>query len=90
MDIRQILSEVPDYKSFFTMDEMDASSLRLAEEFPDVVKVFEIGRSRNNHPIRCLKIGNGSKNVLLFASPHPNEPIRSTMLGIFDPEDCRR
>ncbi len=80
MDIRRILSEVPDYQNFFTMDEMDASSLELAHEFPGIVEVLEIGHSRNNHPILCLKIGNGNKNVLIFASPHPNEPVGSTML----------
>lgn len=80
MDINRILSEVPDYESFFTMEEMDASSLQLARDFPGVVRVFEIGRSRKGHPILCLKIGHGSRNVLLFASPHPNEPIGSTML----------
>ncbi len=80
MDIKQILSEVPDYKGFFTMEEMDASSRQLAHDYPGIVELFELGRSRNGHPILCLKIGHGSKNVLAFASPHPNEPIGSTML----------
>ncbi|HHW27792.1 MAG TPA: zinc carboxypeptidase [Firmicutes bacterium] len=80
MDVRSILSEVPDYQSFFTMDEMDRSSHQLAQEYPETVELFEIGRSRRGHPINCLKIGHGSRNVLAFASPHPNEPIGSTML----------
>lgn len=80
MDVEKIIAEVPRYESFFTMDEMDASTLRLSREYPDVVEVREIGRSRNNHPVLCLKIGHGKRNVLAFASPHPNEPIGSTML----------
>lgn len=80
MDVPSILSQVPDYRSFFTMDEMDRSSRRLAQDYPEKVELFEIGRSRRGHPINCLKIGHGSKNILAFASPHPNEPIGSTML----------
>lgn len=80
MDIDVLLSQIPDYSSFLTMDEMDANSLKLAKEFPDSVEVFSIGRSRRGHPILCLKIGEGSKNVLFFGSPHPNEPVGSMML----------
>jgi hypothetical protein len=80
MDVRSILSEVPDYQSFFTMDEMDRSSRELASDHPETVELFDIGRSRRGHPINCLKIGHGRRNVLAFASPHPNEPIGSTML----------
>jgi hypothetical protein len=80
MDIEKILSQVPDYKTFFTMEEMDASTYQLAKDYPENVEVFEIGKSRNGHPILCLKIGHGKNNVLAFASPHPNEPVGSTML----------
>lgn len=80
MDIQGILSQVPDYQSFFTMEEMDESSKRLAQEYPDLVELRLLGHSRKNHPIYCLKIGSGSKTALAFASPHPNEPIGSTML----------
>ncbi|PAE29266.1 peptidase [Paenibacillus sp. 7884-2] len=75
MNLEQIISNVPDYQHFMTVDEMDESTQRLAERYPDTVEVFEVGRSRDGHPILCTKIGNGPKNALCFALPHPNEPI---------------
>lgn len=75
MNIDQIIQNVPDYKSFLTVDELDESTLKLAKEYPDVVEVFEAGQSRSGHPILCSKIGDGEKDALCFALPHPNEPI---------------
>jgi len=81
-----VINRIPDYKVFLTVDEMDASSKKLAEEYPEVVKLFEIGRTRNNHPLYCLKIGNGSNNALMFGCPHPNEPIGAMLLEYFSRE----
>lgn len=86
MDIQEILSRVPDYKEFFTVDEMDRRTLALAQEFPDVVKVREVGRSRWGRPIYCLVIGSGSQNALVFGCPHPNEPIGAMMLDFLTRE----
>lgn len=81
--IDDVISSIPDYKEFLTVEEMDASSKKLAEEFPDIVELFEMGRTRDNHPLYCLKIGNGSNNGLMFGCPHPNEPIGAMMLEYF-------
>ena len=75
MDIKKIVDNVPDYKSFLTVDELDESTWQLAKDYPDVVSVFEAGKSRKGHPILCSKIGDGEKVALCFALPHPNEPI---------------
>lgn len=75
MDFQAIVDKVPDYQSFLTVDEMDESTRKLAAEYPNIVTVFEAGTSRNGHPIQCMKIGDGPKNALCFACPHPNEPI---------------
>ena len=85
MDILKILDQIPDYQSFLTVDEMDRNTLALAEQYPDIVQVKEIGRSRWDHPIYCLVIGNGSQNALLYGCPHPNEPIGAMMLEFFTP-----
>lgn len=82
----EVINNIPDYKVFLTVDEMDASSKKLAEEFPDTVELFEMGRTRDNHPLYCLKIGNGSNNGLMFGCPHPNEPIGAMMLEYFTRE----
>ncbi len=75
MNFQDIIDKVPNYETFLTVDELDESTFKLAREYPEIVHVFEVGNSRNGHPIQCIKIGNGSKNALSFACPHPSEPI---------------
>ncbi|SHK06130.1 M14 family zinc carboxypeptidase [Paramaledivibacter caminithermalis] len=84
-----LINNIPDYKEFLTVDEMDANSKKLAEDFPEAVTIFEMGKTRANHPLYCLKIGNGSKNALMFGCPHPNEPIGTMMLEYFSKELAR-
>jgi hypothetical protein len=76
MELDEILHAVPDYKEFLTVDELNQSSTTLAEEF-DFVEKVDVGKSRADRPISYLKLGEGEKRVLLFAFPHPNEPIGS-------------
>ncbi len=75
----EVLDAVPAFKEFLTVEELDNSSKKLAEEFSEVT-LEKIGDSREGRPISCLKIGNGDRNALLFAFPHPNEPIGSMTL----------
>ncbi len=84
--IDELLDGIPEYKEFLTVDEMDQSSKKLAEDYPDIVEIFEMGRTRENHPLYCLKIGEGSNNALMFGCPHPNEPIGAMMLEYFTRE----
>ncbi|MCL2006568.1 MAG: zinc carboxypeptidase [Treponema sp.] len=81
--IDRIINGIPDYKAFLTVDEMDESSKKLSEKYPDLVKISVIGKTRADHPLYCLKIGTGSKNALMFGCPHPNEPIGAMMLEYF-------
>ena len=81
-DLATILESVPDYRVFLTVDELKASSRQLAAQYPDAVQVLEIGRSRQGDTIEALKIGDGPRKALLFAMPHPNEPIGSMMLEV--------
>ena len=80
---QDLLNDIPDYQEFLTLEELNESSKRLAAAYPSVVELFEIGRTRNNRPLLCLKIGKGSKNALMFGCPHPNEPIGTMMLEHF-------
>lgn len=79
----KLLQEIPDYKVFFTVDEMEAHSKELAEKYPDAASLYEIGKTRAGEPLNCLKIGNGSHTALMFGCPHPNEPIGTMMLEYF-------
>lgn len=81
--LNRILANVPDYKVFNTVAEMDANSHKLAAEHPEKVSISEIGKTRAGRPLYCLKIGSGSKNALLLGCPHPNEPIGAMMLEYF-------
>lgn len=81
--LEKLLKDIPDYQAFLTVDEMDESSKRLADEYPDKVAIFEAGKSRKGHPIYCLKIGAGPLNAFMFGCPHPNEPMGAMMLEYF-------
>ncbi len=76
MSIRDLFrSSVPAYDRFFTLEEQDESTRRLAQEFPDRLQVQTIGHSTEGRPIQCLTIGDGPKHALMLGCPHPNEPI---------------
>ncbi|MED1791388.1 M14 family zinc carboxypeptidase [Brevibacillus nitrificans] len=95
MNISKIVENVPNYEVFLTVDELDASTRQLASDFPDIVTLFEAGKSRAGHPILGLKIGEGEKNALCFALPHPNEPIGAMTLeylsrALAEDEDFRK
>jgi len=79
-NVLNILNDVPDYQVFLTVDELKASSRQLAKKYPHIVETLPIGHSRQGDPIEAIKIGNGPRQALLFAMPHPNEPIGSMML----------
>jgi len=78
--VTPVLADVPDYQAFLAVDELKASTYELAAQHPDVVTVLPVGKSRQGDPIEALKVGNGPKTALLFAMPHPNEPIGSMTL----------
>ncbi|MDR1374648.1 MAG: zinc carboxypeptidase [Treponema sp.] len=80
---QKLLDAIPDYQVFPRVDEMDESSLRLAAEYPGVVSIFEIGKTREQHPLYCLKIEGGKQNALIFGLPHPNEPIGVMLMEYF-------
>jgi len=79
----ETLRAVPDYRVFHTVDELNASSEQLAREFSGSVKLIKIGRSREKDDILALRIGKGKKKAVLFALPHPNEPIGAMTLEYF-------
>ncbi|UCH56858.1 MAG: hypothetical protein JSV18_05805, partial [Candidatus Bathyarchaeota archaeon] len=70
MNIDEIIDGVPDYEEFLTVDELNASSQALAEEYGHV-EMFKAGISTEGEAIHALKIGSGSRNELLFGFPHP-------------------
>ena len=88
MNFDHLLQNIPDYKEFLTVEEMDESSRKLAADYPDLVTMWEAGKSRGGHPIYVLKIGEGSRNAFMFGCPHPNEPMGCMMLEYFSRYLC--
>jgi hypothetical protein len=81
--IRNVIENVPDYKTFLTLEEFNESSEVLAEKYPKVVKISKAGVSREGRTIKVLKIGRGKRRALIFGCPHPNEPVGAMMLEYF-------
>ncbi len=75
MDLQKIAADIPDYQSFLTVDELNASSHRLAEQYPDLASIRQVGNTRQGDPIELLTIAGGNENAFVFGGPHPNEPI---------------
>ncbi len=75
MDLRKIAEDIPDYKEFLSIDELNASSQRLREQYPDLVSIRVVGKTRRGDPITLLTIAGGADNAFIFGGPHPNEPI---------------
>jgi Zinc carboxypeptidase len=73
--INQLLSRVPTYDQFISVDELTARSQELAFKNPGIVRLEIIGESTDGEDIRMLRIGQGKEQLLFIGCPHPNEPI---------------
>lgn len=79
--LNKVISGVPDYQEFMTVDELRNSTRKLVSEHGDVAELAEVGIARTGEPLDALIIrGGDDKIVLAFAFPHPNEPIGSLTL----------
>lgn len=79
-NLQKLLDNIPDFKEFLTVDEMDANSKHLASKYPDKVTLIDMGKSREGNTVYCLKIGSGSKSGLMYGCPHPNEPMGAMLI----------
>src|SRR5690242_8115604 len=75
-----LMNSVPDYRRFFTVDELFNHAHTVALRHPNLARYQIVGHSRNAEAIPMVSIGNGSKSILLYACPHPNEPIGSLLV----------
>lgn len=77
---QHVVSGMPDYREFLTVDELHASLRGLKERYPDLVSLDTVGKTDLGSPIYEFRVGKGKRHALLFGFPHPNEPIGSMML----------
>jgi hypothetical protein len=80
VDLPGLLTRVPDFREFLTLEELTASSRALADDHPALVRLETVGTSKEGRPIELLTIGEGQKQALLLGVPHPNEPIGTLTL----------
>lgn len=77
------MSAVPEMDRFLTVDELNADFEAIANEHSDIATLERVGTSTLGEPIQMLTIGTGKKQALLFACPHPNEPIGAMLVHHF-------
>ncbi len=80
LDIRAYVAAVPEMDRFLTVDEMQQAFDELAAAYPELTSLRRVGTSKLGEPIRMLSIGHGSRNMLMFGCPHPNEPIGAMLI----------
>jgi hypothetical protein len=74
---------VPDYKRFLTVDELFEHARASAGAHSDIARCEVVGRSTKGEAIPMLVIGDGyddAQRVMVFACPHPNEPVGAMMV----------
>lgn len=57
------------------MDELHVRAAALVDRRPGDARLRRVGTSRAGLPLRLLSIGHGSRQVLVVAGPHANEPV---------------
>ncbi|MFF5563610.1 M14 family zinc carboxypeptidase [Streptomyces sp. NPDC012623] len=60
---------------YLDIDELTLRAEALVAARPDQVVLRRIGSSRSGEPIRLLSVGRGSRDILVVAGPHANEPV---------------
>jgi hypothetical protein len=82
VDIRNYMASLPEMDRFLNVDELNADFVRIAEEYPRIARLERVGSSSLGEPISMLSLGTGEnlQQILLFACPHPNEPIGALMV----------
>lgn len=80
MDYLKALQSVPDYQRFYTLDEMLNHAKEVVQQNPKLARYQEVGHSTDGEPIPMISIGDGPTPLLLFACPHPNEPIGAMLV----------
>ncbi|MFE4196966.1 M14 family zinc carboxypeptidase [Paenarthrobacter sp. NPDC056912] len=78
-EVLQKAESVPAADAFPAVDELIRRFDTFATERPELVHRRRIGTSRLGEPIPLYSFGAGTKNHLIVAGVHPNEPIGAIM-----------
>ncbi|MDN0197287.1 M14 family zinc carboxypeptidase [Streptomyces sp. S.PNR 29] len=66
---------LPPLLRYPTVDELGARAAALAARHPRDTRLRRVGTSRAGAPLWLLSIGHGSRQALVVAGPHANEPV---------------
>ncbi|MET7291141.1 M14 family zinc carboxypeptidase [Streptomyces griseoloalbus] len=66
---------MPPLPHYPTVDELGARAAALVARHPRAARLRRVGVSRAGTPLWLLGIGHGSRQVLVVAGPHANEPV---------------
>jgi len=83
VNLTDFLGDIPDWKRYYTVDEIHVKAREVADEYPGEVTLMKIGESTNGEAIECLKVGDGRFNALIHGFPNCEEPIGGVMLDYF-------
>ena len=73
METMGILDKVKDYKSFYTLKELDERVIGQSNKYGFEFK--EVGHSEQGRGIYMISAGKGRRNAFVWGFPHPNEPV---------------
>ncbi|MFH8899540.1 M14 family zinc carboxypeptidase [Streptomyces coeruleorubidus] len=66
---------LPPLPRYPTVDELGARAAALVARHPREARLRRIGTSRAGTPMWLLSVGHGSRQALVVAGPHANEPV---------------
>ena len=82
IDLAEFIGSIPDWKRYYTVDEMHVKTREVADEY-DEVDLLDLGASTNGETIDCLKVGTGRYKALIHGFPNCEEPIGGVLLDYF-------
>ena len=56
------------------------ASIELAKRYPDIIKLYEIGKSHDNRSILMIDLGNGNEEIIITGGVHGRETINPVVL----------
>ncbi|WP_280888028.1 M14 family zinc carboxypeptidase [Streptomyces sp. LBL] len=66
---------LPPLLRYPTVDELGARAAALVARHPEAARLRRAGTSRAGTPLWLLSVGHGSRQALVVAGPHANEPV---------------
>jgi len=80
IELTDFLEDIPDWTRYYTIDELHKKAIEIAQEYPDKIKLLDLGKSTNGETIECLKVGKGKYNALIHGFPNSEEPFGGNLL----------